>query len=138
MGPDEEFGAAEELAETPEAMEMPVVLWHEARCAGAEDFVGTTEHFGGGAEDFEGVARGIGREDLEESGHEGAAEELGREGTVGEALGLRASFLGMDFLGLTEASAEAAAATTESSLNFLTASLACLANLPWRLAHSSG
>ena len=56
MGPDEEFGAAEELAETPEAMEMPVVLWHEAICAGAEDFVGTTEDFGGGAEDFEGAA----------------------------------------------------------------------------------
>jgi len=54
--PDEEFGAAEELAETPEAMEMPVVLWHEARCAGAEDFVGTTEDFGGAAEDFEGAA----------------------------------------------------------------------------------
>ena len=56
VGPDEEFGAAEELAETPEAMEMHVVLWHEARCAGAEDFVGTAEDFGGGAEDFEGAA----------------------------------------------------------------------------------
>ena len=55
VGPDEEFGAAEELAETPEAMEMPAVLWHEARCAGAEDFVGTAEDFGGGAEDFEGA-----------------------------------------------------------------------------------
>ena len=42
-GPIEEFGAAEELAETPEAMEMPTVLWHEARCIGAEDFVGTAE-----------------------------------------------------------------------------------------------
>ena len=31
-GPVEEFGAAEELAETPEAMEMSAVLWHEARC----------------------------------------------------------------------------------------------------------
>ena len=27
-GPIEEFGAAEELAEAPEAIEMPVVLWH--------------------------------------------------------------------------------------------------------------
>ena len=47
-GPVEEFGAAEELAEAPEAIEMPAVLWHEARCTGAEDF-------GGGAEDFEGA-----------------------------------------------------------------------------------
>ena len=45
--PVEEFGAAEELAETPEAMEMPAVLWHEARCTGAEDFVRTAEDFGG-------------------------------------------------------------------------------------------
>ena len=55
-GPVEEFGAAEELAETPEAMEMPAVLWHEARCAGVEDFVGTTEDFGGSGEDFEGAS----------------------------------------------------------------------------------
>src|SRR3990170_8756131 len=42
----------------------------------------------------------------------------------------------MAFFGLiAEASAVAAA---ESSLNFLTASLACLANLAWRLAHSLG
>ena len=53
-GPVEEVGAAEELAEAPESMDMPVVLWHEARCTGAEDFVGTTEDFGG-VEDFEGV-----------------------------------------------------------------------------------
>ena len=33
-GPVEEFGAAEELAEAPEAIEMPVVLWHMARCTG--------------------------------------------------------------------------------------------------------
>ena len=64
------------------------------------------------------------------------AEELGREGADGEALGLRAGFFGIDFLGLTEVSAAAAAA--ESSLNFLTASLACLANFAWHLAHSSG
>ena len=48
-------GPAEELAETPEAMEMPTVLWHEARCTGAEDLVGTVEGFGGGAEDFGGT-----------------------------------------------------------------------------------
>ena len=36
-GPVEEFGAAEELAEAPEAMEMLVVLWHVARCTSAED-----------------------------------------------------------------------------------------------------
>ena len=54
-GPVEEFGAAEELAEAPEAIEMPVVLWYVARCTGAEDLVGAAEDFGGGAEDF-GVA----------------------------------------------------------------------------------
>ena len=43
----EEYGAAEELVEAPEAMEMPVVLWHVARCTGAEDFVGAAEDFGG-------------------------------------------------------------------------------------------
>ena len=42
-----ELGAAEELAETPEAMEMPAVLWHKARCTGAEDFDGGAEDFGG-------------------------------------------------------------------------------------------
>ena len=54
-GPVDEFGAAEELAEAPEAIEMPVVLWQVARCTGAEDFVGGAEDFGGGAEDFGGV-----------------------------------------------------------------------------------
>ena len=54
-GPVEEFGGAEELAEAREAMEMHVVLWHEARCTGAEDFVGTAEDCGGGAEDFGGA-----------------------------------------------------------------------------------
>ena len=53
-GPVEEFGAAEELADAPEAIEMPVVLWHVARCTGAEDLVGAAEDFVGGAEDFEG------------------------------------------------------------------------------------
>ena len=51
-GPAEELGAAEELAETPEAMDMPTVLWHEVRCTGAKDLVGATEDFGGGVEDF--------------------------------------------------------------------------------------
>ena len=46
-GPVEEFGAAEELAEAPEAIEMPVVLWHVARCTSAEDFDGGAEEFGG-------------------------------------------------------------------------------------------
>ena len=54
-GPIEEGGAVEELVEAPEAMSMPAVLWHEARCTGAEDFVGAVEDFGGGAEDFGGV-----------------------------------------------------------------------------------
>ena len=40
VGPVEDYGGAEELAEAPEAIEMPVVLWHEARCTGAEDFGG--------------------------------------------------------------------------------------------------
>src|SRR3954469_18484228 len=72
-GPAKEFGAAEELAETPEAIEMPVVLWHDARCPGAEDFVGMAEDFAGGAEDFGGVGAvgGICFEDFEDSGREG-------------------------------------------------------------------
>ena len=45
-GPVEEYGAAEELAEAPEAMDMPAVLWHKARCAGAEDLDGGAEDFG--------------------------------------------------------------------------------------------
>ena len=54
-GPVEEFGAAEELAEAPEAIEMPIVLWHVARCTGAEDLVGAAEDLCGGAEDFGGA-----------------------------------------------------------------------------------
>ena len=54
-GPVEEFGAAEELAEAPEAIEIPVVLWHVARCTGAEDLVGVAEDLCGGAEDFAGA-----------------------------------------------------------------------------------
>ena len=73
VGPDEDFGAAEELAEAPEAIEMPIVLWHVARCTGVEDFAGEAEDFGGAA------VVGIGREGFEESGH---------EGIEGEALGL--------------------------------------------------
>ena len=47
VGLVEEVGGAEELAEAPEAIEMPVVLWHVARCTGAEDFGGGAEDFGG-------------------------------------------------------------------------------------------
>ena len=54
-GPVEEFQAVEELADAPEAIEMPVVLWHVARCTGAEDLVGAAEDFGGGAEEFGGA-----------------------------------------------------------------------------------
>ena len=76
-GPAEELGAAKELAETPEAMEMSVVLWHEARCTGAEDFDGAVEDFGGGAEDFggAGAARGICHDGFKDSGREGIEEE---------------------------------------------------------------
>ena len=56
VGPDEDFGAAEELAEAPEAIEMPVVLWHDTKCTSVEDLAGAAEDFGGGAEDFEGAA----------------------------------------------------------------------------------
>ena len=48
-GPVEELGAAEELAEAPEAIEMHVVLWHVARCTGVEDLVRAAEDFGAGA-----------------------------------------------------------------------------------------
>ena len=53
-GPAEEFQALEELADAPKAIEMLVVLWHVARCTGAEDLVRAAEDFIGGAEDFEG------------------------------------------------------------------------------------
>src|SRR3954469_1028408 len=42
-GPAEDFGAAEELAETPVAIEKPVVPWQVAKCTGAEDFDGGAE-----------------------------------------------------------------------------------------------
>ena len=54
-GPVEEFGAAEELAEAPEAIEMPLVHWHVARCTSAEDLVGAAEDLSGGAENFGGA-----------------------------------------------------------------------------------
>ena len=47
VGPVEEFGGAEELAEAPKAIEMPIILWHKARFTGAEDFEGGAEDFGG-------------------------------------------------------------------------------------------
>ena len=47
VGTNEDFGAVEELAEAPEAIEMPVVLWHVARCTGVEDFAGATKDIGG-------------------------------------------------------------------------------------------
>ena len=53
-GPAEELGAAMELADAPEVIEMLVVLWHVARCTGAEDFVGAAKDFVGGTEDFRG------------------------------------------------------------------------------------
>ena len=52
VGLVEECSGAEELADAPEAIDMPVVLWHVVRCTGAEDLVGAAEGFGGGAEDF--------------------------------------------------------------------------------------
>ena len=55
VGPDEEFGAAEEIAVTPEAIETPAVLWHVARCTVVQDFAGATKDFVGRAEDFGGA-----------------------------------------------------------------------------------
>ena len=45
VGPVEECGGAEELAEAPEAIDMPVVLWQVARCTCAKDFAGGAEDF---------------------------------------------------------------------------------------------
>ena len=45
-GPVEECRGAEELAQAPEAIDLLVVLWHEAICTGAEDFAGGAEGFG--------------------------------------------------------------------------------------------
>ena len=38
-------GAAEELAEAPEAIDMPMVCWQVVRCTGAEDSAGGDEDF---------------------------------------------------------------------------------------------
>ena len=46
-GAVDELGGAKELAKAPEAIEMHVVLWHVARCTGAEDSDGGAEDFGG-------------------------------------------------------------------------------------------
>ena len=46
-GPAEELGAEVELADAPEAIEMRVVLWHVARCTGAEGLIGAAEDFVG-------------------------------------------------------------------------------------------
>ena len=46
-GPAKDFSAAEELADAPEAIEMPIVLWHVARCISAEDFDVGAKDFGG-------------------------------------------------------------------------------------------
>ena len=62
---------------------MFVVLWHEARYAGAEDLEGGAEDFGGAS-----AARGICREGFAELGREGISEVLGRDGIEAEALGL--------------------------------------------------
>ena len=67
VGVVKDCGGAEELAETPEAIETPVVLWHVAVCTGAEDFAAAAEDFVEGA-----------RASFEEHGREGiAADELG-------------------------------------------------------------
>ena len=47
VGTVEDSGGDEELADAPEAIGVPFVLWHEARCAGAEDLEGGAEDFGG-------------------------------------------------------------------------------------------
>ena len=48
VGRVEDCGGAEELVDAPEAIEIPVVLWQEARCAGVEDFAGAAEGFATG------------------------------------------------------------------------------------------
>ena len=45
VGPVEDCGGAEELAEAPEAIETVVVRWHVARCTGVEDFAAADEDF---------------------------------------------------------------------------------------------
>ena len=45
VGHVEDCKGAEELADAPEVIEMPMVLWQEARCAGVEDFAAAAEGF---------------------------------------------------------------------------------------------
>jgi hypothetical protein len=45
VGPVEDRGGAEELADAPEAIEKPAVRWHVARCTGVEDFAAAVEDF---------------------------------------------------------------------------------------------
>ena len=45
VGPIEECRGADELKDAPKAIEMHIVLWHEERCAGVEDFDGGPEDF---------------------------------------------------------------------------------------------
>ena len=45
VGPVEDSGGTEELADAPEAIETPLVRWHMARCTGVEDFVVAVEDF---------------------------------------------------------------------------------------------
>ena len=57
VGPVEDWGGAEELVDAPEAIDIPVVLWQEARYTGAEDFAAVAEDFvEWTGDDFEAVA----------------------------------------------------------------------------------
>ena len=49
VGSVENCGGAEELADAPEAIDIPAVLLQEARCAGAQDFAAVAEDFVEGA-----------------------------------------------------------------------------------------
>ena len=48
VGPVEDHGGVGELADAPEEIEMPVVLWQEARCTCVEDLAGAAEDFAAG------------------------------------------------------------------------------------------
>ena len=48
VGHFEDCGGAEELADAPGTIEIHVVLWQEARYAGAEDFAAAAEGFATG------------------------------------------------------------------------------------------
>ena len=45
VGSVDVLGGAEELADALEAIEIPLVLWQEARCAGAEDSAAAVQGF---------------------------------------------------------------------------------------------